>query len=297
MEEILKFDTIKEYNLFNNNETMHPLVGIVDLSKADPRKARRLSYGFYTIFFKEINCGDLRYGCNYYDYDEGTLIFLAPNQVIGENKDYQYQPQGKALVFHPDFILGTSLGKKIHDYAFFSYDVSEALHLSIKEREIILDCFNKIDYELHQNMDKHTANLVISNIELFLNYCIRFYDRQFITRKNVNQSILTRFDTLLNDYLHSYKTKESGLPTVAYFANLLHLSANYLGDTLKKETGKSAQEHIQLKLISVAKERIFDTGKSISEIAYELGYKSPQHFNRMFKKATGQTPNAYRNLN
>ncbi|WP_319509718.1 helix-turn-helix domain-containing protein [uncultured Draconibacterium sp.] len=297
MEEILKFDTIKEYNLFNNNETMHPLVGIVDLSKADPRKARRLSYGFYTIFFKEINCGDLRYGCNYYDYDEGTLIFLAPNQVIGENKDYQYQPQGKALVFHPDFILGTSLGKKIHDYAFFSYDVNEALHLSIKEREIILDCFNKIDYELHQNMDKHTANLVISNIELFLNYCIRFYDRQFITRKNVNQSILTRFDTLLNDYLHSYKTKESGLPTVAYFANLLHLSANYLGDTLKKETGKSAQEHIQLKLISVAKERIFDTGKSISEIAYELGYKSPQHFNRMFKKATGQTPNAYRNLN
>ncbi|SES64263.1 transcriptional regulator, AraC family [Draconibacterium orientale] len=297
MEEILKFDTIKEYNLFNNNETMHPLVGIVDLSKADPRKARRLSYGFYTIFFKEINCGDLRYGCNYYDYDEGTLIFLAPNQVIGENKDYQYQPQGKALVFHPDFILGTSLGKKIHDYAFFSYDVNEALHLSIKEREIILDCFNKIDYELHQNMDKHTANLVISNIELFLNYCIRFYDRQFITRINVNQSILTRFDTLLNDYLHSYKTKESGLPTVAYFANLLHLSANYLGDTLKKETGKSAQEHIQLKLISVAKERIFDTGKSISEIAYELGYKSPQHFNRMFKKATGQTPNAYRNLN
>nr|WP_256999006.1 helix-turn-helix domain-containing protein [Draconibacterium orientale] len=252
---------------------------------------------FIPSFFKEINCGDLRYGCNYYDYDEGTLIFLAPNQVIGENKDYQYQPQGKALVFHPDFILGTSLGKKIHDYAFFSYDVNEALHLSIKEREIILDCFNKIDYELHQNMDKHTANLVISNIELFLNYCIRFYDRQFITRINVNQSILTRFDTLLNDYLHSYKTKESGLPTVAYFANLLHLSANYLGDTLKKETGKSAQEHIQLKLISVAKERIFDTGKSISEIAYELGYKSPQHFNRMFKKATGQTPNAYRNLN
>lgn len=297
MEEILKFDSIKEYNLFNNNETMHPLVGIVDLSKADPRKARRLCYGFYTIFFKEIKCGDLRYGCNYYDYDEGTLIFLAPNQVIGENKDYQYQPQGKALVFHPDFILGTSLGKKIHDYAFFSYDTNEALHLSIKEREIILDCFHKIEYELEQNMDKHTGNLVISNIELFLNYCIRFYDRQFITRTKVNQSILTRFDTLLNDYLHSYKTKELGLPTVAYFAELLHLSANYLGDILKKETGKSAQEHIQLKLISVAKERIFDTEKSISEVAYDLGYKSPQHFNRMFKKATGQTPNEYRNLN
>jgi AraC-like DNA-binding protein len=297
MEEILKFDTIKEYNLFNNNETLHPLVGIVDLSKADPRKARRLSYGFYTIFFKEIKCGDLRYGCNYYDYDEGTLIFLAPNQVIGENKDYQYQPQGKALVFHPDFILGTSLGKKIHDYAFFSYDANEALHLSIKEREIILDCFHKIEYELEQNMDKHTGNLVISNIELFLNYCIRFYDRQFITRTKVNQSILTRFDTLLNDYLHSYKTKESGLPTVAYFAELLHLSANYLGDILKKETGKSAQEHIQLKLIRVAKERIFNSEKSISEVAYDLGYKSPQHFNRMFKKATGQTPNEYRNPN
>ncbi|MCY1719563.1 helix-turn-helix domain-containing protein [Prolixibacteraceae bacterium Z1-6] len=297
MEEILKFETIKEYNVFNNQETMHPLVGIIDLSKADPRKFRRMSYGFYTIFLKEIKCGDLRYGCNYYDYEEGTLIFLAPNQVIGEYKDEYYQPQGKALVFHQDLILGTSLGKKIHDYAFFSYDVNEALHLSLREREIILDCFNKIDYELQQNIDKHTENLVISNIELFLNYCIRFYDRQFITRSKVNKSILTRFDNLLNEYFLTSKTEILGLPSVAYFANLLNLSANYLGDSIKKETGKSAQESIQLKLISVAKERIFDTDKSISEVAYELGFKHPQHFNRMFKKATGQTPNDYRNLN
>ncbi|HPF52224.1 MAG TPA: helix-turn-helix transcriptional regulator [Draconibacterium sp.] len=297
MEEILKFNTIKEYNLFNNQETLHPLVSIIDLSNADPRKFRRMNYGFYTIFLKEIKCGDLRYGCNYYDYEEGTLIFLAPNQVIGESKDEFYQPQGRALVFHEDLLLGTSLAKKIHDYAFFSYDVNEALHLSSRERVIVMDCFRKIEYELQQNIDKHTENLVISNIELFLNYCVRFYDRQFITRSKVNQGIITRFETLLNDYFHSYKTKDLGLPTVAYFADLLNLSPNYLGDSLKKETGKSAQEHIQLKLISVAKERIFDTERSISEIAYELGYKSPQHFNRMFKKATGQTPNVYRNLN
>lgn len=297
MEEILKFETIHQYNAFNKQETLHPLVSMVDLSKADPRQSRRMSYNFYAVFLKEIHCGDLRYGCNYYDYEEGTLIFLAPGQVIGENRDDFYQPQGQALVFHSDFILGTSLGKCIHEYAFFSYEANEALHLSSRERETIKDIFTKIDYELRQNIDIHTKQLVISNIELFLNYCTRFYDRQFITRTKVNQGILTRFENLLNDYIHSDKAGKLGLPSVAYFAEQLYLSPNYFGDMIKKETGKSAQDHIQLKLISMAKERIFDTGKSLAEIAYELGFKHPQHFSRMFKETTGVTPSEYRNMN
>jgi AraC family transcriptional activator of pobA len=297
MEDILVFDTIKQYNAFNKQEALHPLVGVIDLSKADPRKGRRMMYNFYTIFLKEIKCGDLRYGCNYYDYDEGTLIFLAPGQVIGENKDEYYQPQGHALVFHPDFILGTSLGRHMQDYTFFSYEVSEALHLSSSERDFVKGCFSKIDKELRQLIDRHTKNLVISNIELFLNYCIRFYDRQFITRANVNQGILTRFEKLLNDYFNSDKPGKLGLPSVAYCAEQLFISPNYFGDMIKKETGKSPNEHIQLKLINTAKERIFDPTKSLSEIAYELGFKHPQHFSRMFKKSTGVAPNEYRNLN
>ncbi len=297
MDDILNFETIKQYNAFNNHEALHPLVSIIDLSKADPRKFRRMRYSFYTIFLKEIKCGDLRYGCNYYDYDEGTLIFLAPGQVIGENKDEYYQPKGHALVFHPDLILGTSLGRNIQDYTFFSYEVNEALHLSSSERDLVKDCFSKIDKELSQLIDKHTKNLIVSNIELFLNYCVRFYDRQFITRTNANQGILTRFENLLNDYFNSNKAAKLGLPSVSYCAEQLFISPNYFGDMIKKETGKSPLEHIQLKVMSIAKERIFDPAKNIAEIAYELGFKHPQHFSRMFKKTTGVAPNEYRNLN
>lgn len=297
MEAILKFETIKQYNAFNNQESLHPLVSIVDLSKADIRHSRRMSFNFYTIFLKEIKCGDLRYGCNYYDYEEGTLIFIAPNQVVGDNKNDTYQPKGHALVFHPDFIMGTAIGQRIHEFTFFTYEVSEALHLSSSEKDLIKDCFAKIDKELRQNMDKHTKSLIISNIELFLNYCIRFYDRQFITRTNVNQGILTRFEAILNDYFQSDKPQNLGLPSVTYCADKLFLSSNYFGDMIKKETGKSPQEHIQLKLINIAKERIFDTEKSISDIAFELGFKYPQHFSRMFKKTTGFSPNEFRNLN
>lgn len=297
MEDILVFDTIKQYNAFNRQEALHPLVSIIDLSKAEPRQFRRMQYNFYTIFLKEIKCGDLRYGCNYYDYDEGTLIFLAPGQVIGENKDEYYQPQGHALVFHPDFITGTSLGKNIQNYSFFAYEVNEALHLSASERDLVKDSFSKIHNELKQLIDKHTKNLVISNIELFLNYCIRFYDRQFITRTNANHGILSRFENLLNAYFNSDKPGKLGLPSVAYCAEQLFISPNYFGDMIKKETGKSPHEHIQLKLINAAKERIFDPAKSLSEIAYELGFKHPQHFSRMFKKSTGLSPNEYRNMN
>jgi AraC-like DNA-binding protein len=297
MDEIINFNTVNEYNVFNNQVTLHPLVSVVDLSKADPRLFRRLRYEFYTIFLKKVYCGDLRYGLNNYDYEEGTLVFLAPGQVIGENKEEYYQPQGHALVFHPDLLQGTALGKNMGDYTFFSYAVNEALHLSDKEKVIIKDCFAKIEYELQNSIDKHSKKLIVSNIELFLNYCIRFYDRQFITRDNVARGIVDKFEDMLNGYFASEKPYSIGLPSVAYCADELHLSANYFGDLIKKETGKTAQDHIQDKLIEIAKNKIFDGDKTVNQIAYELGFKYPQHFIRVFKKRVGSTPNEYRSLN
>lgn len=294
MDEILKFDTVGQYNAFNRNETLHPLVSVVDLSKAAPRQLRRMHYGFYVVFLKEIKCGDLKYGISNYDYEEGTLVFLAPGQVIGSYGEEFYQPQGQALVFHADFIHGTTLGRHMNDYSFFSYTTNEALHLSERERQIILDCFAKIKYELEQGVDKHSKTLIATNIELFLNYCIRFYDRQFITRDNANKGILERFETLLHNFFSSDKPQEVGLPSVAYCAGELNLSANYFGDLIKKETGKSAHEYITLKLIDVAKQRMFDATKSVSEVAYELGFKYPQHFTRVFKQHVGVTPLEYR---
>ena len=297
MDNVLRFDSIRDYNTFNKQETLHPLVSIVDLSKADPRESRKMSYGFYTVFFKQIHCGDLRYGLNNYDYEEGTLIFLAPGQVIGENiKDNYYQPQGIALVFHPDLLPGTALGRHMSDYTFFSYEVREALHLSEKERQIITDCFSKIEYELQQGIDKHSKKLITANIELFLDYCIRFYDRQFITRDYANKGVLEKLDNLLHEYFNSDKPQLLGLPNVRYCADQLHLSANYFGDLIKKETGKTAQDYIQAKIMDVAKEKIFDPGKSVSQIAYELGFKYPQHFSRLFKQRIGHSPNDYRLL-
>lgn len=298
MENITRIDTISQFNTLNNHETLHPLVSIVDLSKADKRQHGRINYGFYTVYLKEIKCGDLKYGCNYYDYEEGTLVFVGPGQVIGvESSGEYFQPRGQALVFHPDLLRGTSLGRHIGDYTFFSYDVHEALHLSESERKVITDCLAKIKFELEHAIDKHSKTLIVSNIELFLNYCVRFYDRQFITRDNAHKGILQRFEGLLNDYFASDKPQTIGLPSVAYCAGQLNLSANYFGDLVKKETGKPAQEYIQLKLMDMAKERIFDTSKSVSEIAYELGFKYPQHFSRLFKQRVGYTPNEYRMLN
>lgn len=201
------------------------------------------------------------------------------------------------MIFHSDLIHGTSLGKHIKDYTFFSYEVNEALHLSTRERAIVNDCFDKISYELEHAIDSHSKTLIVSYIELFLNYCKRFYERQFNTRNLVNKDVLVRFEKVLDEYFSSEKPLEFGLPSVSYCAEKLFLSPNYLGDLLKKETGKSALDHIQLKMIDVAKEKIYDSSKSISEIAYEIGFKYPQHFTRMFKKNTGYSPNEFRLMN
>jgi AraC family transcriptional regulator, transcriptional activator of pobA len=296
--DIRRFDTVNDYNVFNNNKTLHPLVSIVDLSKANPRQGSRMYFGFYTIFLKDVKCGDLVYGRETYDYQEGTLVFLAPGQVAGMNSNGEtYQPKGYALVFHADLIHGTAFGRHIRDYNFFSYQSNESLHLSDRERKIVLDCFSKIEYELEHAIDNHSKKLIVSNIELFLNYCTRFYERQFITRDNAHKGILERFENLLNGYFQTDQPQTTGLPSVAYCAGELNLSPGYFGDLIKKETGKTAQEYIQSKVIDVAKEKIFDQSKSVSQIAYELGFKYPQHFSRVFKQRVGYTPNEYRMLN
>lgn len=296
MDHLRVFDTVQTYNDFNNHTTEHPLVSILDLSKAEPRHGYKMTFGIYTIILKEVQCGDLMYGKHTYDYQEGTLVFIGPGQVIdvSNKKDY-YQPKGRALTFHPDSIVGTSLAKQIDEYGFFSYRLNEALHLSTQERQTILDCFTKIQDELQRPIDKHSKKLIVSNIGLFLDYCERFYDRQFITREHVNTGVLSRFEELLNSYFKSEKPYSMGLPSVSYFAEELNLSPNYFGDLVKKEMGKSAQEFIQSKLIDIAKDKVFGSDKSVKEIAFELGFKYPQHFSRLFKQKVGVTPNEYRN--
>lgn len=223
------------------------------------------------------------------------MVFFSPGQIITHQPEGElHQPYGKALVFHPDLIKGTSLGKQIHEYSFFSYQSHEALHLSERERAVINNCMENIISEINQTIDKHSKKLITTNLELLLNYFTRFYDRQFITREDTHKGIIEQFEQLLNAYLWSQKLPVKGLPLVAYFADKLHLSPNYFGDLIKKETGKTALEFIQLKLIDLAKERIFDTSKSLSEISYELGFKYPQHFTRLFKQKVGMTPNEYR---
>ncbi len=250
------------------------------------------------MYLKDVKCGDIVYGRHTYDYQAGTLVFFAPGQVSEFEVPAQaYQPKGYGLVFHPDLVHGTSLGKALATYHFFSYQSNEALHISDAERQVVLDCFSKIAFELSQNIDKHSKKLLTANIELFLNYCERFYDRQFISREHVNQGVLARFEEQLNAYFLSDKPSTLGLPSVAYFADQLHLSPNYFGDLIKRESGQSVKEMIQNKLIDVAKDRVFDGDKTVNQIAYELGFKYPQHFTRLFKQRVGNTPLAYRNLN
>ena len=256
-----------------------------------------LTFGFYAVFLKEDKNCIIQYGRNYYDYQEGTLVFIAPNQVMSfEQKGEGYKPTGKALIFHPDLIRGTSLNRHIEDYSFFSYDVHEALHLSDLEKQIVTDCFSKIKHELERSIDKHSRKLTAGNIELFLNYCLRFYDRQFLTRDFANKGVLEKFEALLNDYFQNESPETMGLPSVIYCAHQLNLSANYFGDLIKKETGKTAQEHIHEKMIDIAKKKFSDVNKSVNEIAFELGFKYPQHFTRFFKLKVGYTPNEYRKL-
>lgn len=299
MKNIFRIESVADYNKLNGLETFHPLVSIVDFSQTviNYSEHTHFYYGVYAIFLKEVNCGELKYGRNTYDYEEGSLVFVSPGQILELVRNNSKVRKGWALMFHPDLILGTNLGKQISDYSFFSYDINEALHISERERKMILELFDKIQFEVSQPIDKHSRRLIVNNIQLFLDYCMRFYDRQFITREYLNKGVLEKFENELNTYFKSVKPQELGLPSVAYFADAFHLSANYFGDLVKKETGKTAQEYIQLTVMNIAKDRILDISKPVSEIAYELGFKYPQHFTRMFKKSVGMSPSEYRNLN
>ena len=295
MSELFKADTIYDYNEWAGVETRHPLVGFIDFSQVKPLRHARKYYGFYAVFLKDVKCGGLRYGRQYYDYQDGTLIFVAPGQTFGAEDDGEvFQPTGYLLMLHPDLFRNTPLGKVMKDYTFFSYETNEALHLSTEERQIIMDCFHKIQYELSHAIDRYSKALMVDSIKMFLDYCTRFYDRQFVTRDNVNKDLLTRFEQLLNEYYTSGKAERIGLPTVQYCADALHLSYNYFSDLIRKETGVTASGHIRNKVLDIAKTQLVSTDKTVSEIAYGLGFQYSQHFTRLFKKEVGCTPNEYR---
>lgn len=297
MNEIQILGSIEALNQNNGIDTTNPLVTVIDLSKSRPGPSIKLRFELYGVFLKEANCSAMKYGRNYYDYQAGTLVFVAPGQVVEiEDTDENglHQPSGLVLFFHPDLIRGTSVGQNMRDYSFFSYEVNEALHISASERKFVMDCFEKIKTEIDRPIDKYSKKLIANTIELLLNYCVRFYDRQFIVREQVNKGVIEKFEQLLDAYFNSEKLQTEGLPNVAFCAEKLHLSPKYFGDLIKKETGKTAQEHIQLRLMYLAKNQLFDTQKSIAEIAYELGFKYPQHFTRLFKQKVGMTPNEFR---
>ena len=287
--------TVTEYDDMLGVETLHPQVSVIDLSQARPMRHMRHTFSFYVVFLKdEKNC-ELIYGRQRYDYQKGSVVCLAPGQVIGiEDTGEEFQPQGYALCFHPDLVRGTSLGRGMKEYTFFSYEMNEALHLSEHERRTFIDCLMKIQEELRHPIDRMSRRLIVVNIELLLNYCLRFYERQFITRHDVNRNILTRFESLLDEYFTGDNAMRKGLPTVKYCAGELCLSSNYFGDLIKKETGKTALECIQGKIVGMAKEQLLIPANTVSQVAYNLGFQYPQHFTRVFKKATGMTPNEYR---
>ena len=294
-EEIIHLDTVDQYNKLFGLETLHPLVSVVDMSQAQCHPSHfTINYGVYALLLKEIRCGDIRDGRQVYDYEDGTIVSFAPGQVIEVSLTEGVNPTARGIVFHPDLIKGTSLGQEIKSYSFFSYNSTEALHLSDDEKCIILDCLAKIRMELERPIDRLSKRLIARNIQLLLDYCMRFYNRQFVTRTQSNQDVLTRFEALLDDYFRTGMVQTEGLPSVKYFAERVFLSPNYFGDLIKKSTGKTPQEYIQAKIIDTAKDFLLGTDKTVSQIADDLGFQYSQHFNRLFKRNVGMSPNEYR---
>lgn len=296
MNDILRFDTPADYCRALGVEPRNRLVEMIDFEHTTKRlTSNRMTCGFFLVFLKDVKCGNIVYGQQTYDYQARTLVFIGPGQVYGfVPAPVSVRPKGRALLFHPDLLRGTPLAHDMKDYGYFSYETNEALHLAEEEQRTVLECLDNISAELDNADDRHSRRLIVSNIELFLNYSLRFYDRQFATREKVNHDILVRFEHLLNDYVTSGRARREGQPSVKICATTLNLSPNYFGDLIKRETGVSASSHIHRYLINMAKNRIFDPQKSISEIAYDMGFQYPQHFSRLFKKETGLTPKEYR---
>jgi len=301
MNQTLHLSSIADINNFIESKTKHPLVAVVDFSKMDEKieEGTRITCDFYIMMFKNYSCNKFRYGRKTYDFQDGSLVCLAPKQLLTMDTEVEQKDDrlGWGLFFHPDLIRGTSLGDTIKDYTFFSYETNEALHLSEKEKQTLYDIVQKIDLELSENIDRHSQNLIVSNIELLLNYCTRYYDRQFITRKTVNSDVLSNVERVLANYFRSTDIREKSLPTVKYLAEQVHLSSNYLSDLLKRETGMNAQDRIHYYLIEEAKNLLLSTNKTVGELAFDLGFEYPQYFSRLFKSKTGMTPIEYRSLN
>lgn len=302
MKELIHLQNISDlHKLFNIGNSYHPLVTVLDFSKVTEQVEQnsKITTDFYSIMFKNYCKNNIKYGRKAIDFQDGNLICIAPNQTIEIDNEVEEREDkmGWGLFFHPDLIRSTTLNEKIKSYSFFHYEVSEALHLSDKERNILFECIQKIRIELQENIDTHSQQIIASNIELLLSYCLRFYGRQLITRSQTNKSIVSQIENILTQYFSGNKINEQGLPTVMYLADKVHLSPNYLSDLLKKETGKNAQEHIHFYLIEEAKNLLLNSEKNINEIADNLGFEYPQYFNKLFKKKTGLTPMEYRNLN
>lgn len=301
MKEIINLQSISDlYKLFNLGNNQHPLIAILDFSKVSEQVEQntKITTDFYSIMFKNYCKNNIKYGRKTIDFQDGNLICIAPNQIIEIDNEIEQKQDilGWGLFFHPDLIRPTSLNDKIKDYSFFNYEVSEALHLSDKEKNILYECVQKIQTELQENIDVHSQYIMVSTLELLLNYCSRFYGRQMITRSQTNKTIITQIENILTKYFAGIKIKEQGLPSVKYLAEHVKLSPSYLSDLLKKETGKNTQEHIHFHLIKEAKNYLINTNKNINEIAYNLGFEYPQYFNKLFKQKTGKTPMEYRNL-
>lgn len=295
MENILEMPSVKDYNDNLGVATLHPLVSVVDMSELECIRHSLKHFGFYCIILKHLGCGDVTYGRSAYDYNDGSLVFVAPNQMAGANDGkISYNTKGWILMFHPDLLRNTYLEHSMNRYTFFDYSSNEALHLSEQEREIIIGYLCNIRRELHHPTDDYTNRNIILNIEALLNNCMRFYERQFISRKNENNKIMEQLTYLLEEYLLSGKSQQYGLPTVAWCADNLHLSPNYFGDLVKKYSGRTAQEFIKSAIVDYAKLLLANNSYQVNEIAYKLGFKYPQHFSRLFKHIEGISPSQYR---
>ncbi|MEL7123611.1 MAG: helix-turn-helix domain-containing protein [Bacteroidota bacterium] len=302
MKEIIHIKSINQvHSIYGMEPPRHPLVSVLPI---DERMTsfdygdQSYSFDFYQISLKEGLKGTLSYGRNSYDFNEGSMTFIKPNQVTKvEDSELIKDSQGWTLLFHPDLIRKLDLGRAIHDYSFFDYDVYEALHLSFIEKKSLTEITEKIEKEYQQNIDKHSQEIIVANIDMMLKYCKRYYDRQFYTRTNLNKDLISRFEQLIREYYQSDKPFELGVLSVKYCAQMLNMSANYFGDLIKTETGRSAKEHIQSYIIEKAKTIIVGSNQSVSEIAYSLGFEYAQGFNKLFKTKTGMSPSQYRAQN
>ncbi len=295
-QEIYVIDSIDKYNKWYGKETFHPLVTVIDHpTPLEDLNGATLRYGVYGLFLKQGDGCSACYGREKYDYQEGTIVAYAPGKTftVEWNKDLP-MPPSRGLLFHPDLIYGTPLGKKIHDYTFFDYGQREALHLSERERAMVSMLMDQIQAEIEHPVDHHSQTLITDAISLLLDYCMRYYDRQFITRHKVCSDIFSKFEQQLKEYFEEGHPERNGLPSVAYFADKACLSTSYFGDLIKKETGTTAQHHIQDAVIERSKHLLLEGMLNINEISYQLGFQYAQHFTRLFKTKTGMTPNDYR---